>query len=117
MAVTAAAVGGKDSGSGGQKRQQQSAATAEARWMTAGHDSKQRRRRASRFVRRTVRWRIGRRIMHGKVRGEVVLSSLASVEPYGRNTTKANIALFPLEGGIRPSARGINIGQRKYQLI
>ena len=55
--------------------------------------------------------------MHGKVRGEVVLSSLASVEPYSRNTTKANIALFPLEGGIRPSARGLNIGQRKYQLI
>ena len=55
--------------------------------------------------------------MHGEVRGEVVLSSPASVEPYGRNTTKANIELFPLEGGIHPSARGINIRQGKYQLI
>ncbi len=43
-------------------------------------------------------WRIRRRIMHAEVRGEVVLSPLASVGPYGRNTTKANIALFPLEG-------------------
>jgi hypothetical protein len=43
---------------------------------------------------------MGRRIMHGEVRGEVVLSPLASVEPYGRNTTKTNIILFPFEEGI-----------------
>jgi hypothetical protein len=37
--------------------------------------------------------------MHGEVRGEVVLSPLASVEPYGRNTTKT-IILFALVEGI-----------------
>ena len=49
--------------------------------------------------------KLGRRIMHLEVRGEVVLSPLASAEPYGtRNTTKAKIMLFPLEGGLHPSA-------------
>jgi hypothetical protein len=56
---------------------------------------------------------MGRRIMHGEVRGEVVLSPLASVEPYGRNTTKTNnVSLggrdIPQPNVSRP---------RKYQLI
>jgi hypothetical protein len=38
---------------------------------------------------------------------EVVLSPLASVEPYGRNTTKTKSMLFPLEGAEGyPSACG-----------